>query len=232
MGERRDRTRLTDAEADRLLDGGGRRHDLRRLLDAAGAPGSARELRGESAARSAFAAAVATPPPAARRPRLVAVRTVLATLAVAGTASGGVALAAQNSTPAPAAPTRTLTPGPGPGSAQPGAVAGNAADAAADAAASEIAGAPANEAGAEPPPHAVTGADIAAGVVGVVGGCGPAACGPPAGPHPDSPGAPGIPGTVAPAPAAGPPGQSRRAETPAGPKKEKAKGEHKNQGVG
>lgn len=224
MGERRDPTRLTDAEADRLLDGGGRRHDLRRLLDAAGAPGSARELRGESAARSAFAAAVATPPPAARRPRLVAVRTVLATLAVAGTASGGVALAAQSSTPAPAAPTRTLTPGPGPGSAQPGAVAGDAADAAADAA-SEIAGAPPNEAGAEPP-HAVTGADIAAGVVG---GCGPAACGPPAGPHP---GAAGIPGTAAPAPAAGPPGQSRRAETPAGPKKEKAKGEHKNQGPG
>ncbi|SDH22142.1 hypothetical protein [Pseudonocardia oroxyli] len=226
MGERRDRTRLTDAEADRLLDGGGRRHDLRRLLDAAGAPGSARELRGESAARSAFAAAVATPPPAARRPRLVAVRTVLATLAVAGTASGGVALAAQSSTPAPAAPTRTLTPGPGPGSAQPGAVAGNAADAAA----SEIAGsgAPVNGARAEPP-HAVTGADIAAGVVGVVGGCGPAACGPPAGPQPDSPGAPG---TATPAPAAGPPGQSRRAETPAGPKKEKSKGENKDQGAG
>ena len=107
------RERLSAAEADRLLDGGGHHRDLRRLLDAAAAPGGAAGSRGELAARAAFVAAAVAEPPPARRPRLVAVRTAIAALAIAGTASGGVAIAAGGSAPARPEPTTTLAPGPG-----------------------------------------------------------------------------------------------------------------------
>ncbi|MCE0764456.1 hypothetical protein LWC35_16295 [Pseudonocardia kujensis] len=93
-------------DVDRLLDGDGGPRDLRRLLDAAAAPGSAAELRGERDALAAFAAAATS----RGRWRLrratvtasgaVAAKSLAAALAVVGTASGGFAIAAGDTHPA------------------------------------------------------------------------------------------------------------------------------------
>ncbi|GAA1855553.1 hypothetical protein GCM10009836_39570 [Pseudonocardia ailaonensis] len=94
----------TDAEL--LLDGGAGPTDIRRLLSAAAAPAHRNELGGEPAAVAAFtAAASARADPARRTLRglvgrasdLMAAKTIVATLALVGTASGGLALAATNS---------------------------------------------------------------------------------------------------------------------------------------
>jgi hypothetical protein len=98
------RVDLSSAEAEHLLTGGGWHPGLRGLLDAAAAPGRGRELAGEPAARAVFAAAGILPAPEVPRrrlPRPVAVRTLTSVVALLGTAGGGVALAAGESTPAP-----------------------------------------------------------------------------------------------------------------------------------
>jgi len=210
MTERPARRRLTPAEADRLLEGRGHRRDLRAVLDAAAAPGRDRELRGEDVARAAFAAAAFSDEPVVRRrPRLVGVRTILATLVVAGTASGGVAIAANDhaTAPAPVAPET----GPGPGSGHPAAVVGEA------------------RAEAARVPHRDSDTPLTG--AGVVAQC----CDPPAPPTstprtpPAQAGSPQAGATPVPTPAVedatggsasdGLQGQTRRAETPAGPKR-------------
>ncbi|GAA4547164.1 hypothetical protein [Pseudonocardia xishanensis] len=209
MGEHRrgpSRVWLSPAEADRLLDGGGRRRDLRRLLDAAAALGSARELRGESGARAAFAAAATGLPHPVRTPRLVAARTIIAVLALAGTATGGVAIAASRPSPAPATP--SPRPGPAVWVGTPAAAVGDAA---------MWAGTLGNRA-----PRAETDATRPVSGAGIVEECTPAGCGSDPAPVADAPSAPRgaeEPGSTAAAVAPEAPGQARRAGTPAGPRK-------------
>ncbi|GAA2895958.1 hypothetical protein GCM10010472_63190 [Pseudonocardia halophobica] len=98
-------TWMAITDVDRLLDGDGGPRDLRRLLDAAAAPGTPRELRGERDAAAAFAAA-ATSRGRWRLRRatvtasgVVAAKSLAAALAVVGTATGGLALAAGETHP-------------------------------------------------------------------------------------------------------------------------------------
>lgn len=98
-------TWMAITDVDRLLDGDGGPRDLRRLLDAAAAPGTPVELRGERDAVAAFAAAATS----RGRWRLrratvtasgaVAAKSLAAALAVVGTATGGLALAAGETHP-------------------------------------------------------------------------------------------------------------------------------------
>ena len=110
------RTWVSAADAERLLDGGPGPAEVRRLLAAASAPGSAEELAGERAAVAAFArAAAGAAEPGRSRLRgafarasdLVAAKTIATAFVLVGTASGGLALAASESSSPGDTPTVT-----------------------------------------------------------------------------------------------------------------------------
>jgi hypothetical protein len=194
---------ITADEAERLL--GGRDGDpaLRHLLDAAAAPARGATPEGERTALAAFRVAWADPPAttrARRRSRMVLVRTAIAGLTVAATASGGVAIAAAGLGSSGSGTPPTTDQGPGPQVAPPSA-GGTASPRSGIATPSEG--------------HAVDGAAIVTQCLDR------AAC-----PSPGT-GKAGSSGDDPPAPvsAAGSPSaeaQARRAETPAGLKQPKA----------
>lgn len=114
--------RLTAADAEHLLDGGGDPSPLAALLSAAAGPGEPEELAGEAAALAAFASADHSLPsiplettPVSRMilSKILAAK-ALAVLAVAAGATGGVALAASTtaheSDHRPAATTSNVPP--------------------------------------------------------------------------------------------------------------------------
>jgi len=101
-----DRDPLTDAELERMLDGG----PLPPALAALRSPAHPAELRGEDAALAAFRAARAPAPPARRKARVIG-RALVVKVAVAGAvlAGGGLAVAAATGTLPTPSSTRPAT---------------------------------------------------------------------------------------------------------------------------